>query len=321
VSLRGVTAGLALFLVGCSVATQPEPNTSAPIIFLDADTANEMDDLYAITQVVADPHISMSHLSSSHFNNVEIGTKGRWHAYDVEGLGYGLDTVGASQIENEKLLATLGQGDLPAPLGTSEMLGFSWGYYDGAPVPNAPAVQAMIAAGRAASSENKANLVALGPLTNVAAALIHAPEITPNVTIWWLGSGYENGVWNKNRFNVRNDLNAADYILDRQEIDLVMMPTQTARKLMFQRATTIPQLEAISHPVAQDLIDRWDFVSAEGAWTMWDMALTLAIAHPEWATLETVAAPPENARETVRVYTDINAPAMEAHFFEILLVP
>ena len=258
-------------------------------------------------------------LASAHFNNTEIGTKGRWHAYDtVAELDRGLDTVLASQRENVRLLELMGRRDIPHPEGAEEMIGYSWGYFEGADVPEAPAVDAIIAAAREASPGAKLDVAAVGPLTNVAAALIQAPDIAPNLRIWWLGAGWEDGVWNKNRFNVRNDLNAADYVLDRAEVELIMMPTQTARALMFARERTLPRLRAMLHPLTDHLADRWSFVGAEGEWTQWDMALTLAIAHPEWATLQTVPAPPENARESVQVFTAIDADAMEAHFFDVL---
>lgn len=308
-------------LAGC--VSQSGPKAASPLkaaeIFLDADTANELDDLYAIAQVIADPHIELDALSSSHFNNTEIGTKALWHGYDVVAdLDRGLNTVSASQRENVRVLELMDRLDIAHPIGAKEMIGYSWGYFDGAPVPDAPAVDAMIAAGRAASPDAKVNLVALGPLTNVAAALIHAPDIMPNVKIWWLGASWADGVWNKNRFNVRNDLNAADYLLDMKDVDLTIMPTETARALMFARERTVPRLRAMNHPVADHLADRWAFVNAKEEWTQWDMALTLAMTHPEWATLETIAAPPENMRDTVKIYTAIDAPAMEAHFFDTL---
>ena len=299
--------------------TAPRGPDTPPRILLDADTANELDDLYAVAQVVADPNVVLGTLTSSHFNNTEIGTKGRWHAYDVvSDLDRGLDTVGASQRENELLLRLMDRTDIPHPEGAREMIGYSWGYFPGAPVPDAPAVDAIVEAGRAASPEAKADLVAVGPLTNIAAALIQAPDIAPSVRVWWLGPGWKGGVWNKNRFNVRNDLNAADHLLDSPEVELVVMPTETARALMFARDRTLPRLRAMNHPLTDHLADRWAFVDAKEEWTQWDMALTLAVAHPKWATRETVPAPPENTRGTVDVFTSIDAPAMEAHFFEVL---
>ena len=315
----------ALALAACAddaAVTAPASAAALPPVtamWLDADTANELDDLYAVAQVIADPHTVLDGLSSSHFNNTEIGTKGRWHEYDVAAeLDRGLGTVGASQRENEALLRLMGRTDIPAPVGTTEMIGFSWGYFDGAPVPDAPAVDAIIAYARAAPPGEKADVAAVGPLTNIAAALIKAPDIAPRIRVWWLGAGWQGGVWNKNRFNVRNDLNAADYVLDRGDVELVMMPTQTARALMFARERTLPRLKAMDHPLAEHLHDRWAFVGAQGEWTQWDMALTLAMSHPEWATVERVPAPPENARDDVLVVTGIDSDAMEAHFFDTL---
>ena len=68
-------------LAACvTLDTAPRGPDTPPRILLDADTANELDDLYAVAQVVADPHVVLGSLTSSHFNNTEIGTKGRWHA-------------------------------------------------------------------------------------------------------------------------------------------------------------------------------------------------------------------------------------------------
>lgn len=294
----------------------------AGAVILDADTANEMDDLYAVAQVILDPHIEIAALSSAHFNNTEIGTKGRWHGYNtVSDLDRGLNTVAASQQENEILLRLLGREDIPAPLGASEMLGYSWGYFEGADIPDAPAVQDIIRRARALGADEKLDVVLLGPLTNAAAAIARAPDIAPKLRLWWLGADYDvdTGVWNKNAFNARNDLNAVDFILDRDDVELIMLPVSVAQDLMFHRDTSLTQLNLIDHPLVDALSKRWDFVQAEGSWTMWDMALTLAIAHPEWVQARRVAPPPENKREHVTIITEIDAPAMEAYFFELIV--
>ena len=287
-----------------------------PVPFvLDADTANEMDDMYAVAHAVLDPDADLTLLTSAHFNNTEIVTKGRWHAYDMDGFV----PVLASQAENERLLALLGSA-VPALLGADEMIGYSWGYFDGAPVPDAPAIDAIIAAARAAPDGGRLTVLAVGPLTNVAAALIRAPDIEPRLDLWFLGTKYdpERQVWNKNSFNARNDINALDDLLDRPELRFTIMPGAVARQLMFQRDRSAACLAASPLPVATLLAERWDFVGAGPEWTMWDLALTMAVVHPEWATVEERAAPPENAAETVRVVTAIDAPAMEARFWRLL---
>lgn len=98
----------------------------------------------------------------------------------------------------------------------------------------------------------------MGPLTNAAAAIAQAPDIAPKLRLWWLGCDYdvEKGVWNKNAFNARNDLNAVDFILDRDDVELIMLPVSVARELMFQRAPTLTQLAKIDHPLVDALSDR-----------------------------------------------------------------
>ena len=109
------------------------PAAAQPRAFvLDSDTANEMDDMYAIAQAVLDPDARLLGLGSAHFNNVELYTRKRWHHYPMDGFV----PVEASQRENERLLALLG-AKLPAPLGARDIIGFSWGYFDGAPIPEA----------------------------------------------------------------------------------------------------------------------------------------------------------------------------------------
>ena len=116
-------SGFGVALTACaSLPTKPASLSPAfPTIgpvFLDADTANEMDDLYAVAQVILDPEMDIAALGSAHFNNVEIGTKGRWHQYDVAAdLDRGLNTVAASQAENEAILKMLERTDIPHPRG------------------------------------------------------------------------------------------------------------------------------------------------------------------------------------------------------------
>ena len=311
-----VGLGVLLALGGSSAARDHAGAEEAPVAFvLDADTANEMDDMYAITQAVLDPHAALTLLTAAHFNNTEITTKRRWHAYEMDGFVPLL----ASQAENERLLGALGSDVIALP-GASEMIGYSWGYFDGAPVPEAPGIDAIIEAARDLPEGDRLTVLSVGPLTNVAAAIIAAPDIAGRLDLWWLGTKYDvdERVWNKNSFNARNDINALDDLLDREDVALTIMPGMVARELMFSRDRSFACLGTTDLPVAPILRDRWDFVGAGEEWTMWDLALTLAVTHPEWATVEARPAPPENARETVRVVTAIDAAAMEAHFWRLL---
>ena len=78
---------------------------------LDADTANEIDDLFAITRMLKQDQFDVLALTST-----------QWIHYLAEE-----DSVGASQRENEALVALLGRPDLPVPMGSKEPMGKPWG--------------------------------------------------------------------------------------------------------------------------------------------------------------------------------------------------
>jgi purine nucleosidase len=293
------------------------PLAAEPVSYiLDADTGNEMDDLYAVVQSLLDPDAKVVALNSAHFNNMEIVTTGVWHSYDLRCY----DPVTVSQLENERLVRALGIKNLSMPLGADSMLGYSWGYFNGAPVPSAPAIDNIVVRARSASPDKKLPIAVLGPLTNIAAAMIKAPDIVPNISVYFLGMSYktEGGIWDKNSFNVRNDLNAVDYVFSHPTLDLTIMPTETAVKLMFNRTRSAGHFSQKKHVAVDILRDRWDFVRAQGEWTMWDMALTYAITKPNWIKIEKLPRPPENGAMPVKVVTWIDAPAMEAHFWNLI---
>ncbi len=110
-------------------------------VWLDSDTGNEMDDLYAIAHLVKSDKIELIGLSSAHFNNPDLLVFEKWNAYDTKGL----NTVEESQRLNEEILAALGRMDIPHPLGSDRQIGRAWGQQDPR---DSPAVQAMISAAR-----------------------------------------------------------------------------------------------------------------------------------------------------------------------------
>jgi len=289
---------------------------------LDADTANEMDDLYAIAHgVLSAPTMNefvVTGLTSAHFNNVQLLTDERWHIYPTAGI----DPVGLSQDLNEALLAALGREDLPHPLGCDRIVGYSWGYYEGAPIPDAPAVRFLIDQARRQPAGTKLDVLVLGPVTNVAAALLHAPEIAPRLRVHVLSMRYDfaTGAWNKNSFNARNDINGLDLLLDNTEVELIVMPGNVARALQFRHAESLARLDP-DDPLERLLRERWAEVDAGDSWIMWDLALVAAYLDPQLATTVRVPGPPENTPRTLRVYDSIDAEAIETAFWQVLASP
>jgi purine nucleosidase len=284
-------------------------------IILDADTGNEMDDIYAIVRILLEESINVIGITSAHFNNVELVTESMWHIYPTKGI----NTVQISQDLNEEILTVLNRTDIPAPIGCKRMVGYAWGFYPGAPIPESPAVDFIIEKANGYSPERKLNIMCIGAVTNVASAILKAPEISRNIRLYVLAmDNDDNGNWNKNSFNALNDLNGLDIILKTTDLELFIIPDRVSRTLVFQREETIEKLSSLNHPIKELLINRWDEVSAGKTWIMWDIALVQAFIDPSMTTIKTLPAPPENGGRPVQVIIGINVNAIIQEFWNVL---
>lgn len=310
--LRSFYIILCLIFLSCTLFAQAQPRQ----VIIDADTGNEMDDLYAIVMAVLSEEMEVIGLSSAHFNNTQLLTDSMWHIYPTKNI----NTLEISQQLNEELLRTLDREDIPHPEGANRMLGYAWGYYEGAPVPSSAASDFIIAQAREVAKGEKLAVVCLGAVTNVATAIELAPDIAPKLSVHLLGMFYdaEKGIWNKNEFNVRNDLNAMDRLLANEDLELYVMPASISSSLKFNHEESLRKLKSIQHPVSEMLTRRWTEVSAGKQWTMWDLALIAAMIHPETATLEERLSPAENGGRPIQVYVDIKQQQMKANFWKTL---
>jgi len=271
-----------------------------PKLILDADTANEIDDMHAIVRMLSQEKFDVLALTST-----------QWIHYLAEP-----DTIGASQRENEDLVKLLGRQDLPTPKGSKEPMGKPWGGDD---AKDSPAAQFIIESARKATSENKLVVVCLGASTNLASAIKLAPEIAPKIDAYVLGFRYdlEKSVWNKSSFNIRRDLNAADFILNQKDLKLTVMPANVARPLTFPRDETFTKHKKLG-ALGEHLTAKWKARFAEFEnWVMWDLALVEAILNPSMATLREVTTPPENVQRKIRLYDSINVEAMRTDYWSV----
>ena len=274
-----------------------------PRLLLDADTANEIDDLYAIAYLLEEDGVDWVGLNSAQW----------FHQYS------GDSTAHQSQRLNEELLTLAGRLDLPHPLGADSTMGMPWGGYEPR---NSPAAQFIIEQARGADAgAEKLVVLCIGAGTNLASAIALAPDITDKIRAYVLGFQYNEtgGFWNKDEFNIRRDLNAANYLLNAEGLELHIMPTSTAIQYQFARDFTFALLDR-SGPVGAYLKARWqNFAPEADRWTMWDVAALQALLKPEQATEIEVTTPPENRQRKVWVYTDIDEAAMARDFWNRLL--
>lgn len=282
-------------------------------VWLDADTGNEMDDLYAIARLVKEPDIKIAGISSAHFNNPDLLVFEKWNAYETRGL----NTVAESQRLNEEILKALGRTDIPHPAGADRQVGRAWGGRDPR---DSPAATAIISAVKSLPEGRKLDIITIGAVTNLASAIILAPEIIQKIRCFILGASYkaDKGIWNKNEFNVRNDLNGFDYLLDCEGLDLTIMPLETAWPLQFDRDETYSNLnEEIE--IEKILKRRWmEHNPQDKKRIMWDLALVEAFLHPEKANLKKVLTPPENTQRMIKVFTIIDTESLAEDFWKSL---
>ena len=270
-------------------------------VFIDADTANEVDDLYAIVRALLTPEWDIKALSSAQWN----------HRLSPP------QTVLESQRLNEELLRLMKRTTIPAPTGSEMIMGKPWG---GSEPRNSPAAQLMIATARRMPKGQKLLIVSLGAATNVASALALAPDIIPMVRCYCLGGRYfaDRKVWDKDEFNVRNDLNATNYLFDLEGLELHVMPINILLDFKFRQQETLNRLMG-KGPVWDYLATRWLTNGPDTSERVfWDLALIEAIARPSLAKEESLNPPPENKQRTISVYTSVDAPAITDDWWKVV---
>ncbi|MEM1093385.1 MAG: nucleoside hydrolase [Bacteroidota bacterium] len=274
--------------------------TTQPM-FIDADTANEIDDLFAIVRALRAPMFDVVAVSSAQWN----------HRLSPP------NTVELSQELNEDILRIMGRDDIPMPRGAEMIMGKPWG---GEEPRNSPAARLMIRMAKAMPDGERLDIVTLGAATNVASAIKMAPEIIGKIRCHHLGGRYfpDRNVWDKDEFNLRNDLNAINYLFNTEGVEIHLMPINTLFDFKVRLDESIERLTGTS-PINDYLAAKWlshDPSSAERI--LWDLALIQAMIHPDKAETQRVMTPPENTQRELTVYTKIDEAAFLADLWETL---
>ena len=173
-------------------------------IVLDTDTYNEIDDQFALTYALLSPEeMSLEAIYAAPFHNARSDSAG--------------DGMEKSYDEILRLLAFLNRGaDGFAFRGSTAFLGA-----DRQPQDNA-AVRDLIEKARASADDDPLYVVAIGAITNVASALLLAPEIVRKIVVVWLG-GHNLNWPHVCEFNLKQDVPAAQVVLD-SGVPLIIVP-------------------------------------------------------------------------------------------------
>ena len=264
-------------------------------VWIDADSGNEVDDIYAIIRLIEESDISVVGLSSAHFNNPDLLVFDKWNQYPTENIS----TIDISQQINQDIVSSLKRDDIICCKGADRQIGRAWGGFEPR---DSETVKKLTDYIKSMPEGEMLDIICLGAATNIASAIILHPEIKQKIRCYMLAAQYdqEKGIWNKNEFNVRNDLNAIDFLMSEKDINLYVMPIKSN----------------IKHKM---LIDRWEETeSTSHERIIWDLALAEAYLCPNLCKMELRNVPQENGEHKIYVYTSMDADKMIEDFWSFI---
>jgi inosine-uridine nucleoside N-ribohydrolase len=285
---------LSLPLLNLSASHSSIPQIYKKNIFVDADTANEIDDLYAIVRALLEPDFNILGLSSAQW----------FHQLSP------VNTVDESQKINEDILRLMNRTEVPSPLGSNMIVGKPWG---GTEPRDSAAARLMIRTAKEMPDGEKLVIANLGAVTNVASAILLDPDIIPRISVYCIsGKFYEDcDIWDKDEFNARRDLNALNVVLNTKGLDVHVMPVNILYDFTFMQSEIMNTLLG-KGGIWDYLAARWKSHSPESDTRIfWDLALIEAIAQPDLTLEKEFFTPPENVRRKVNVYTKIDIEKMK----------
>ena len=288
------------------ISVEAQVNDGRLPIIIDADTANEVDDLYAIVRAIVEPKFNILGLTSAQFHTSPLATD---------------SSVYESQRINESILQLMGQKAIPLPLGSNVPLRNS------AEPASSPASQFIVEMAHKMPVGRKLNVVVLGPCTNIASAILEDPSIIPKLKVHYLGFWHnvETNMYDKKEFNSGNDPKAVEILLNTEGLDLTIMTATTSQHLVFTKAEVDANLKNRGG-VSDYLINRWETYERwwtkedpeKKSWIMWDVAIIEALARPELSKTETFLTPTENTQRLINIHTEIEVENMKTDFWQSL---
>ena len=251
-----------------------EPPTRRPVrMVLDTDTANEIDDQFAVVYAMLSPELDVQAIYAAPFLNRRSS-----------GPGEGMEK---SYREIVRLFDRLGK----SPDGF--VFHGSTRYLTDVKNPErSPAVVDLIQRAKNGSPDDPLYVVAVGAITNVSNAIVAEPSILPNIVVVWLGgNGFD---WpHQHEFNFHQDLTASRVVLD-SGVALVQLP---CRPVISHLTTTLPEMEAYvagRGAIGDYLVEIFkDYRKDHFALSkvLWDMSAVAWVINADWLPSNLVHSP------------------------------
>lgn len=224
-------------------------------VVLDTDTYNEIDDQFALAYLLS--------------SKEKLNTKAIYAAPFFNARSNGPEEgMEKSYAEIKKILSFMKE-NIDAFKGSKSYL----------PDENTPveseAADDLIKKAKLYSSEKPLYVVAIGAITNIASALIKAPEIAENIVIVWLG-GHARHFHDTNEFNMKQDIAAARVIM-KSGAPFVQLPCMG---VVSGFTVSKPELECwfkgkneLADYLAKSTVEEAEIYTAVKTWTrcIWDV--------------------------------------------------
>lgn len=180
-------------------------------VIINTDAKNEADDQFAIVQALLTPMFDLRGLIPAHFGTIRSDRSMEESREEIDLLLDLTDKTGQVAVANGAPMA------IP----------------DEQTAADSPGAQLIISESRAATEGDRLYVAFLGPLTDMAAAILLDPEVARRpVTVIWIGGpsyhGYDFG--HRMEFNLSNDIAAANVVYD-SGIDVWQVPVDVYSKV------------------------------------------------------------------------------------------
>ncbi|MDH3246491.1 MAG: nucleoside hydrolase [Saprospiraceae bacterium] len=275
-------------------------------LIIDADTANEVDDLFAIVAALLAPSLQVIGLTSAQYHTSPLAPN---------------DSVVESQRLNKEVLELMNRTEVPHLQGSNLPL-----VNELTPQPS-EAAEFIIEQAMDLTADEKVSISILGPCTNIASAVLLAPDIVQKLRVYYLGFWHDpkQNTWSKREFNSRNDPSAVNVLLNNPNLDFHVMTATTSQHLVFEKEIADRHLKGKAG-IGNYLVNRWESFNRwwqlsdpeKLKWVMWDVALIMALAYPDLARAESFITPHDNLKRSIWAFTKIDAKAMEDQFWKLL---
>jgi inosine-uridine nucleoside N-ribohydrolase len=243
-------------------------------VVIDTDTYNEIDDQFAVVYALLSPEaLDVEAIYAAPFTNNRSSGPG--------------DGMEKSYEEILRLLERLGRGH------EGYVYSGSTAYRTGRSAPErSPAALDLIERAMAAPEDDPLVVVAIGAITNVAAAVEIEPAILPRIVVVWLG-GNPVDCPQPSEFNAMQDPDATRLMFD-SGLPLVHVPCLGVASHLLTTKAELDDTIRGANPISDFLYERFCEYSSDHfayAKEVWDIATIAYMIQPAWVPTQIISSP------------------------------